>query len=579
MPSNTRFSESAETPSIGAPAVTDTDRFDVLVVGAGPCGVTLANHLGLYGIRTLIIDRAADILDYPRAVGMDDEALRSFQAVGLAEPLLADMIRNVPARYHSASGWCFAHVHPQDQPFGWSRRNLFLQPLAERTLRRGLDRFESVTVRLGESLQALVQDSVGVVASIARDDGTSYEVRCGHLVGADGGRSSVRDLIGATLDGSTDAARWLVVDMRNDDLDSPYSSVFTHRVRPRMSIALPYGHRRFEFRLSPGESDEEAVAPENLERRLRLFYGSGPRRADLLRARVYQHHSRIADRFRLGRVFLAGDAAHLQPPFFGQGMNSGLRDATNLGWKLAAVVRGAAGPQLLATYEDERRDHARKMVNIATMFGRLYAPGSRLMEFARDTFFRIVQRLPSLRDYVLQMKFKPMPCYTSGLVLANHPLSTTGGVGRMFMQPLVETADGRQVKLDDAIGPWFAVIGIGKDPSSAMSPETRAFWDSIGAKLVEVRPSRAEPAPASPGVETIEDVLGTFRDWRRARPGLRFVILRPDRYVAAVAGDDDLDRITADFRKLMQPDGNQPNLVAAGMPAGPGTPAAAIPAA
>lgn len=528
------------------------EQFDVVVVGAGPCGVTLANHLGLYGVHTLIVDRSSAILDYPRAVGMDDEALRSFQTVGLAESLLADMIRNVPARYHTAGGWCFAHVHPQEQPFGWSRRNLFIQPIAERTLRRGLDRYEAVRLDLGVSLLTLVEEGDEVLATLERADGTTYAVRCAYLVGADGGRSTVRGLIDVRLDGKTDAARWLVVDMQNDDLDSPYSSVFTHRHHPRMSIALPYGHRRFEFRLPDTESDEAAVVPERLEERLRLFYGAGPRRANVLRARVYRHHSRIAERFKVGRVFLAGDAAHLQPPFFGQGMNSGLRDATNLGWKFAAVLRGLAGPRLLESYEAERHDHARKMVNIATMFGKLYSPGSRALEIARDLFFRVVQRLPRLRDYVLQMKFKPIPRYTEGLVLPATDSTREGIVGRMFMQPLVETADRQQVKLDDALGPWFTVIGIGADPSTAMSADSRKFWADLGANLVQVRPSRSEEAAASDGVIVIEDVMGAFRDWRRARPTIRFIVLRPDRYVAAVAGDNELDSVSEQLRSLLR---------------------------
>jgi 3-(3-hydroxy-phenyl)propionate hydroxylase len=535
------------------PVAGDEARPQVLVVGMGPCGVTIANHLGLHGIRTLIVDREAGILDYPRAVGMDDEALRSFQTVGLAEPLLEDMIRNVAARYHTSKGWCFAHVHPQDQPFGWSRRNMFLQPLTEATLRKGLERFPCVTVRGGWDLETLAQDNHGVTARIRTDAGETVEVRADYVVGADGGRSTVRGLIGAVLEGKTDVARWLVVDMENDELDSPYSAVFTDIHRPRMSIALPYRHRRFEFRIPPDESDEEVLRPELLEAKISSFYPPGPRQARLLRARVYMHHSRIADRFRVGRVFLAGDSAHLQPPFFGQGMNSGLRDATNLGWKLAAVCRGQASGSLLDSYELERRDHARKMVNVATLFGRLYAPGSRIAEFARDTLFRLIQRLPSVRDYILQMKFKPMPRYDSGFVLPG-----AGGkddpVGRMFMQPMVEAEDRRKLKLDDAIGPWFAILGLKRDPAHFLSPEAKAFWARIGASLVHIRPSRSLPITdrEKTGSVVIEDLMGAFRDWGARNAGADFVILRPDRYVAAVCDVGALEEVTARLRALMQ---------------------------
>jgi len=538
----------AETPLSGGDLTPQ-----VLIVGMGPCGVTIANHLGLHGIRTLIIDRSAEILDYPRAVGMDDEALRSYQTVGLADELLDDMIRNVPARYHTSKGWCFAHVHPQDQPYGWSRRNLFLQPLTEATLRKGLTRYPSVKVAGGYDLETLDDRGDKVSAALRAPDGSAVVVTADYLVGADGGRSTVRGLIGVKLDGKTDAARWLVVDMENDELDSPFSSVHTDRHRPRMSIALPYGHRRFEFRIPPGESDEEALQPETLEKLIGQFYPPGPRQARVMRARVYMHHSRIADRFRVGRVFLAGDSAHLQPPFFGQGMNSGLRDATNLAWKLAAVLRGQASDAMLDSYEAERRDHARKMVNVATMFGKLYAPGNRLAEFARDTLFRVIQGLPGLRDYILQMKFKPMPRYTEGLVLQRGPIAKDSPVGRMFAQPTVETADGRKVKLDDAIGPWFAVLGINRDPVESLSTEERAFWqDELGASLVFIRPSRSAPLAEPSGSVVIEDLMGSFRDWRRRNPGIDFVILRPDRYVAAVCSAADLDRVSAELRHRLR---------------------------
>jgi 3-(3-hydroxy-phenyl)propionate hydroxylase len=525
----------------------------VLIVGLGPCGVTLANLLGLYGVEAVAIDRSTEILDYPRAVGMDDEALRSFQTLGLADRLLEDMIQNVPARYYTSSGRCFAHVHPQGQPYGWARRNIFMQPLAEATLREGLTRYPHVSVRLGHDLESLRQDADGVVATLRTPDGETSTLRADYLVGADGGRSTVRTLIGARLEGRTDTARWLVVDMENDPLYSPFSSVYTHVQRPRMSIALPYGFRRFEFRIPPGESDEDMLKPETLDRLIAAAYPPGPMVARIKRARVYVHHSRIADRFRVGRVFLAGDSAHLQPPFFGQGMNSGLRDATNLGWKLAAVLSGRAGDGLLGSYEIERRDHARAMVNVASLFGLLYAPRTRLAEFLRDSLFRVIQRLPSVRDYILQMRFKPMPRYLDGLVLHRGKVGKDSPVGRMFMQPVVETEARRRLKLDDAIGDWFAIIGINNDPGQALEPGERTFWTDFGARLVHVRKSRSAGASGrqGDGVTTLEDLMGGFRDWLLQNPDAEFIFLRPDRYVAAVATAADLNDVSAGLRALI----------------------------
>ena len=531
-------------------------RTQVLVVGYGPCGATIANHLGLYGVQAIIVDRASGVLDYPRAVGMDDEALRSFQTVGLAERLLADMVQNAPARYHTSSGRCFAHVHPQGQPYGWPRRNMFIQPLAEATLRDGVDRFPNVTVLLGHEFVSLAQGADGVVAVVRTPDGRDVRISADYVVGTDGGRSTVRAQIGVNLEGKTDAARWLVVDLKNDPLYAPFSGVYTHVQRPHMSIDLPYDHRRYEFRIPPADRDEDMVKPETLERLLRPFYPSGPILERIVRARVYVHHSRIADRFRVGRVFLAGDSAHLQPPFFGQGMNSGLRDATNLGWKLAAVLGGRAGADMLDSYEAERRDHARAMVNIASMFGLLYAPRTKVAEFLRDTLFRIIQRFPSARDYILQMRFKPMPRYSKGLVLHRGAISKDSPVGRMFMQPLVETMDRRRRKLDDAIGSGFAVIGFNADPARALDAGECAFWTGIGARLVHVRKSRRLPLPAEEASEALvlDDVMGGFRDWKLQNPGVHFVFLRPDRYVAAVSTIAEVNDVSAGLRRLIGSD-------------------------
>src|ERR1700728_4635396 len=189
--------------------MTTTLETDVVVVGAGPCGITLANLLGTYGVASIVVDREMGIFEFPRAVGIDDESLRTYQAVGLVNELLADIVQNTPIRYYTSWGRCFAHVKPTAKPFGWPRRNLFLQPLLEATLRRGVERLASIDLRLGWELEDLEQDSEMVTARFATPDGEPVEVRSRYLVGADGGRSLVRRLVGIDLTGKTAPAKWL----------------------------------------------------------------------------------------------------------------------------------------------------------------------------------------------------------------------------------------------------------------------------------------------------------------------------------------------------------------------------------
>jgi 3-(3-hydroxy-phenyl)propionate hydroxylase len=326
-------------------------------------------------------------------------------------------------------------------------------------------------------------------------------------------------------------------------------------------VPLPYQHRRFEFKLQPDDDEDEMTRPERVMELVASRYGSTPL-PTIMRSRVYWHHSRIASTFQAGRVFLGGDAAHLQPPFFGQGMNSGIRDATNLSWKLASVVSGRAGPRALDTYDAERRGHAREMVSFATRIGKMYSPRNRATERLRDLGFRAVQLVPGGKDYILQMKYKPMPRYKSGIVVGAGERGRDDPVGRMFSQPVVATTDRRREKLDDALGPWFALIGVFFDPAGHLSPESRAWWESLGARLVRVARSRSGPRPpvagqlvpleepASPTL-VLEDVDGAFRDWLLARPGEEVIVLRPDRYVAAVCDRAGLESTTAALRGLL----------------------------
>jgi 3-(3-hydroxy-phenyl)propionate hydroxylase len=533
--------------------LTSTLDTQIAVVGAGPVGATVANFLGMYGVDTLLIERCPQIIDYPRAVGMDDECLRSFQAVGLADELAGDMIQNVPLRFFDARGRCFADVRPVTREYGWSRRNIFMQPACERVLRRGLGRFPNVQTLLGHDAIRLHQDDLGVELGVLAPDDERLRIRAEYVVAADGGRSTVRDLLGVPLEGDTHPRKWVVIESDTDPLDAPYTGLHCDPARPYVSIRLPHGCRRWEFMLFPGEDSEEMLKPGKV-RELLARHVTDPARLNIIRARVYTHHSRIARRFTVGRVCLAGDAAHLMPPWAGQGLNTGIRDATNVAWKIAAVVTKGADPGILASYDTERRPHAQAMIDLSTTLGHILSPTDRRVAAARDLAFRSIVRAPVVKNWVLQMRFKPMPRYTDGLVVSGER-GRNSPVGRMFAQPLVENGHGQAVRLDDTLGSWFAVIGFRADPAEHLTDAQRDYLTGLGASLVKVIDSRAgrgQRTAAHPGTQVIEDLEGHLRDWFTGH-ATRFVVIRPDRYVAAHADETSLGAAINRLRGLLEP--------------------------
>jgi 3-(3-hydroxy-phenyl)propionate hydroxylase len=529
----------------------------VAVVGAGPVGATVANFLGLYGVETVLIERCPQVIDYPRAVGMDDECLRSFQAVGLAGELARDMIQNVPLRFFDARGRCFADVRPATREYGWTRRNIFLQPACERVLRSGLGRFPFVQTLLGHDVIRLRQDDFGVELEVLAPGDEHLRIRAEYVVAADGGRSTVRDLLGVPLEGDTHPRKWAVIECDTDPLDAPYTGLHCDPARPYVSSRLPHGCRRWEFMLFPGEDDAEMLKPGKV-RELLARHVKDPARLNIIRARVYTHHSRIARRFTVGRVCLAGDAAHLMPPWAGQGLNTGIRDATNIAWKIAAVVSERADPGILASYDTERRPHAQAMIDLSTTLGRILSPTSRQVAAARDLAFRSVVWAPAVKTWILQMRFKPMPRYTDGLVVSGDR-GRNSPVGRMFVQPLVETAHGQAVRLDDTLGSWFAVLGFGVDPAEHLADAERDYLTRLGATLIKAIDSRADRCQRTDthqGTQVIEDLEGHLREWF-TRYGTRFAVIRPDRYVAALADEASLGTVVSRLRTSLEPGAGQ----------------------
>ncbi|OBI16528.1 3-(3-hydroxyphenyl)propionate hydroxylase [Mycobacterium sp. E2327] len=504
---------------------------EVLVVGAGPVGLTLANILGLQGVRTLVVDERDTLIDYPRGVGLDDEGLRTFQSIGLVDRILPHTVPNQILRFVDAKRRVLAEMAPPDARFGWPKRNGFVQPLVDAELLRGLDRFPHVEVRWERPMTACRQAGDAVTVELGGDGGAST-TRARYVVGCDGGRSMTRRMMGVSFDGTTSSTRWLVVDVANDPLGHPNSEVGADPERPYASISIAHGIRRFEFMIHGDESDEQAEDPAFLRQMLSRMVPH-PDQVDVIRRRVYTHHSRIAGAFRSGRLLLAGDAAHLMPVWQGQGYNSGIRDAFNLGWKLAAVVRGLADDALLDTYDIERRKHARAMIDLSTMVGRAISPTNRRVAGLRDVLVRSASIVPSLKRYVLEMRFKPMPRYDQGAVVHTQPGRADSPVGTLFIQPRVDTRTKQDVLLDDVLGNWLAVVCWNNNPRKILGDEAFESWKALGAKFFAVRPLTQLhwDGHDDPDVVIVGDRNGGLKAWFDSHQE-SVLFLRPDRCIA-----------------------------------------------
>ncbi|HEY7386859.1 MAG TPA: bifunctional 3-(3-hydroxy-phenyl)propionate/3-hydroxycinnamic acid hydroxylase [Beijerinckiaceae bacterium] len=513
---------------------------DVAIVGAGPTGLTLCNLLGLAGLRVVLIERNATTVQEPRAVSIDDEALRTMQSAGLIEEVLKDVALDYGSHYFTAEGACFAKVEPKTREFGYPRRSAFTQPKLEAVLREGLSRFANVTTLFGHSCESVRETADGVVVAARPADGPDVIVRATYLVGADGARSTIRRVIGAEMVGSTYQQRWLIVDLASTKEQFRQTRVVCNPKRPMITLPGPHGIRRYEFMLRGDETDAVATAPDFVRE---LLAAHGPDAdAPVVRRQVYTFHARIANRWHSNRVFLAGDAAHLSPPFAGQGMNSGIRDAHNLAWKLAAVVQGRLGPGVLATYERERSPHAWALIKLAVNMGRVMMPTSRWQARAVQSAFQATRVVPPVQAYFAQMKYKPKPFYREGFLVEG---DARGLVGRMIAQPLVEVRWHLCVRLDDLIGNAFGLVAVGGNAQRILDRARATELNLANIRPVAVLPSRFNPDPKGPSDilagRDVDDVLAGAV----GNGGDMLLLVRPDRYVAAAARIEDVAQISA----------------------------------
>jgi len=485
---------------------------DVLICGLGPVGQLLALLLGDLGVRTIALDEATAPYELPRAAVVDDEVLRIFQAVGLDREILAAAQVQPRVSFTTAGGRTVEVLNTEAGALGQPPLVSIHQPSMERAMVAALERRGEAELLWGRRLEGFDRGAGGVTARVrAVAGGATAPLRCRYLIGCDGGRSDVRRQLGICFGGSTFVQRWLVVDGLVDRpvASAPHPHFLGDPARPAVSLPMSPGRHRWEWMLHPGEAPEPFLEPGRVRELLAPWIGD--EEVEVERAIVYTFHARVAARWRAGRVLLAGDAAHVMPPFVGQGFSSGARDAANLAWKLDAVLGGAPS-RLLDSYEAERRPHVRSMQRLAVRFGGLLQTTRPRGSRCRDRATELADR-SGLLGWARE-RVKPLPTYGRGAFAATParlPFRRT--VGSLFPQP---------DRLDDRLGPGWAAV-------TAVAAATGA-WEAAGLRAIEL--------PSDPWL---------------GRHGAEWVLLRPDRFVFARGAAAELPAALVALRATVGP--------------------------
>ena len=510
--------------------MTPTDEgvdFEVAIAGFGPAGATLACLLGAQGLRTLAVDRLTGVYDKPRAFAMDHEVMRVFQNLGLADAIAPHVAPFSASEHYGVDGQLIRRLTMIDPPYplGWIPSMVFRQPPLETALREKARAMPGVEVALGEELVSFTQAPGQVTLRLQRE-GAEREVAARYLVGCDGASSTVRRTLGIENEDLGFDEPWLVVDVgvnAQGAAKCPTTSAqFCEPARPTTFLIGVGEHRRWEIMLLPGESPRDFETDDAVWKLLSRWIT--PQDGTLWRRACYRFHALVARRWREGRVFLAGDAAHQQPPFLGQGMCQGIRDVANLEWKLAGVLRGRASDALLDTYGAERGSHVRRLTATIEHIGRTICERDVARARARDA--GLVEQAGGRVKSVPRQDLIP-PLDTGLLDTKAHAAN-----GTLFPQPRVKV-EGRIRLLDDVSGPGLRLIlGESGDAGAAAALE---MVKQCGARVVQV------------GGKGWAEEEGIAAAWF-SRHGACAALVRPDHYVYGIASTfQDIEGLVASF--------------------------------
>ncbi|MEI1280596.1 bifunctional 3-(3-hydroxy-phenyl)propionate/3-hydroxycinnamic acid hydroxylase [Leptospira venezuelensis] len=519
---------------------------NVIIVGAGPVGVLAANLLGQQGIPVLLIDQNPGVLEIPRAISLDQDALRILQAAGFGEQISKSMPAISSIEMISPFSGIFAKINSAGSMDGHPRLVSIYQPELERILRKGLTRFPNVRL-WSECTYITHTETDSEIIVRVRCKETEYRITGAYLLGSDGAHSKVREKQGWRLKGSAYKEDWLILDVANLPETLDKVEFICDPKRPIAHVPGPNGSQRWEFLLRDGETKEEMETPMKVSELMKPWGDVSSMKLE--RIAVYRFQAKTADCMGKGRVFLLGDAAHLTPPFAGQGLVSGIRDTFNLSWKIAAVLKKKASPKILFSYNTERKPHAKKMIRLAVFLGSIIMTRSKIKAFFRDLLFKFLHYTP-LRPYLSDLRIRPQNSFKKGLFLKRETLSKCNLYpGSLFPQAPVRSKNGSLVLSDDLFEPALYIVGYGKHPHSILDSSSSEIWNKMGGKILYIS-NQQKIIESDSFAPEAEDVTSSFFS---AFGGLeRFAIVRPDKIVAAVFSAQNADQVVRKFTKVYQ---------------------------
>ena len=498
---------------------------DVLIVGYGPVGQALAVQLAQRGHRVEVIERWTEPYPRPRAVHFDDEIARMLAACGLGAELATISEPGDAYDWQNAQGQTLLHFDwSATGSSGYCSANMFSQPVLERALSDIVGSFDEVQVRRGERAVAIEDTGADVAVTVVDDAGAQRTSTARYVVGCDGANSFVR----ATMDTQvTDLGffyDWLIVDLVVHDgrAFTPSNLQICDQARPTTRVSGGPGKRRWEFMRLPHETIAE-LNTEATAWRLLEPWGVTPDNATLERHTVYTFQARWADRWREGRVLIAGDAAHLMPPFAGQGMCSGLRDVANLSWKLDLVLTGRAGDSLLDTYTSERSTHVQHAIGMSVELGHVIC-----LTDPADVAARDVEMLKAGGRPDLALPPLPPAVLGSGVSRTDSAGALVGPAGQLGRQGRVTDAAGTTGLFDQVVGTGFVLASL-VALDDVLDDAARDVLAELGAHVVQFVPP-GTPHPAAGVATVVADTDGTYADWL-GPAGLQAVLVRPDGYL------------------------------------------------